>query len=89
MQARIPEMQAQIGESQATIGELQAQIALLEQNWQKHVPAFLRATSTVVSFERELTKLKDVVLANEKTNSSAEGDKTISSGRTLQAGTEP
>jgi hypothetical protein len=57
---------------QAQIAELQLRIASLDKNWQDHVPVFLRATSTAVSFERELTKLKDLVLAREKANSSGE-----------------
>ena len=51
---------------QGRIAELQTRIDLLEKEWEKHVPTFLRATSTVVSFERELRKLRDAVFTFEK-----------------------
>jgi hypothetical protein len=72
LEVQIINMQAQIAELQLRTGEVLARIASLDKNWQDHVPVFLRATSTVVSFERELTKLKDLVLAREKANSSGE-----------------
>jgi len=77
LEAQTINMQAQIADLQLRIGEVYARISSLEKNWQDHVPVFLRATSTVVSFERELAKLKDLVLASEKANSSDEGSKTI------------
>jgi chromosome segregation ATPase len=72
LEAKSESLEEQTINMQAQIAELQLRIASLDKNWQDHVPVFLRATSTVVSFERELTKLKDLVLAREKANSSGE-----------------
>jgi chromosome segregation ATPase len=86
LEAQAADLQARIADFQARVADLQARNTLLEEKWQKHVPVFLGATSTVVSFERELGKLKDIVLADERANSSTEGPKTIPLDGTPQAG---
>jgi peptidoglycan hydrolase CwlO-like protein len=55
---------------QANIGDLQVRTESLEQKWENHVTTFLQATSIVVSFERELAHLKDVMLARDGASSS-------------------
>ena len=55
---------------QANFGDLQVRTETLEKKWENHVTTFLQATSIVVSFERELAHLKDVVFSRDGANSS-------------------
>lgn len=54
----------------ANIGDLQVRTGSLEEKWETHVTTFLQATSIVVSFERELAHLKDIVLVRDDASSS-------------------
>lgn len=77
IEERSNSLESKTAQLQGRITELQARIELLEKDWQRHVPTFLRATSAVVSFERELNTLKDVVSAIEKTRPQAGSNRTF------------
>lgn len=86
LQVHIVDLEKQSKDLQANVGDLQVRIELLEQKWEKHVQAFLQATSIVVSFERELAHLKDVVFARDGASSSDESGKMTQLKGKLEAG---
>ena len=70
LQLHIADLDKKSTDLQANFGDLQVRTESLEKKWENHVTTFLQATSIVVSFERELAHLKDVVFARDGASSS-------------------